>query len=142
MTPSGSFQGSNRETWVTRGRSGSTPNGVRTPCQVDSIIGAFFGLSGSIEGGMNARTGPCTPGWTYSSAVKMAASYRFTMGSKKSQTGRYGAERSMWQRQIHLPLRRELSSRIWRSAAGCGSWTTTTSKSSGSSAAFACIRSQ
>ena len=55
---------------------------------MDSIIGAFFGLSGSIEGGMNARTGPCTPGWTYSSAVKMAASYRFTTGSKKSQTGR------------------------------------------------------
>ena len=74
MTPSGSFHGSKRETWVMRGRSGATPNGVRTPRQVDSIIGAFFGLSGSIDGGMNARIGPCTPGWTYSSAVKIAAS--------------------------------------------------------------------
>ena len=55
-----------RETWVMRGRSGSTPNGVRTPRQVDSIIGAFFGLSGSIDGGMKARTGPCTPGCTLS----------------------------------------------------------------------------
>jgi hypothetical protein len=76
---------------------------------------------------MNARIGPCTPGCTYSSAVKIAASYLLTIGSKKSHTGRYGADRSMWHRQTHRPLRWDLSSRTWSIATGCGSCTTTTS---------------
>ena len=103
---------------MTSGRSGSTPNGSITALQAPWLIGAFFGLSGSIDGGMKARRGSVTPGWTYSSAVKIAASYRFTIGSTNSQTGWYGADRSMWQRQIHRPFRASLSSSTWRIAAG------------------------
>ncbi len=52
ITPIGSFHGSKRDTCEMSGRSGSMPNGRTTASHAGSSIGAFFGLSGSIDGGI------------------------------------------------------------------------------------------
>jgi len=60
----------------------------------------FLGLSGSIAGGMMC-TGSCgIPGGTNSCAVKTAASYDATNSRRNSHTAAFGAEVSIWQRQI------------------------------------------
>ena len=57
MTPSGSFQGSKREIWVTRGRSVATPIHSRILVASGCPISRFFGLWGSIAGGtMSTRS--------------------------------------------------------------------------------------
>ncbi|GBC87463.1 hypothetical protein HRbin12_01469 [bacterium HR12] len=123
MTPSGSFHGSKRETCTMMGLAGSIPYAARTSTIVSGLTGRFFTERGSMDGGMKASRGPSMPGRANSGRVKIAASYRFTRGSKKLQTGSWGAERSMWHRQIQVPERRPCSSSTRSTAAGWGSWT-------------------
>jgi hypothetical protein len=91
ITPSGSFQGSNRETWVTIGRFGSIVYASSTSSIVPSLTGRVFTDSGSIDGGISAISGPTTPGCT-KSAIVDAPSYRLTMG-RRIPTGGWGTER-------------------------------------------------
>lgn len=135
-TPSGSFQGSNLDTWVTRGRSVRTPIHSSTRRAVSSGRWRFFGLHGSIAGGMTWIRGMGASAGANCSIVKMpAASYSARRGRRKVQTEPFGWDVSMWQRQTHraLPFPRSAGS-----AAGCGSWTKTKSYSSSKVFAFSC----
>jgi hypothetical protein len=51
ITPSGSFQGSKRETWQISGRSTSTPNWLHTNTPSSGESAMFFVVRGSIAGG-------------------------------------------------------------------------------------------
>src|SRR3954467_12649988 len=51
ITPSGSFQGSKRDTWHMSGRSTSMPNWSHTKAASSGERAMFFGDSGSIAGG-------------------------------------------------------------------------------------------
>src|SRR6266700_3541034 len=51
ITPSGSFHGSNRPTWLMTGRSKSTSNRDKIVSRSSSYTWRFFGLTGSIAGG-------------------------------------------------------------------------------------------
>ena len=73
MTPSGSFNRSNREIWVRIGRSGSTPYRSTTARTLSSGRSRFLSLSGSIEGGtMYCGIASC---WAKSGIEKIEASY-------------------------------------------------------------------
>jgi hypothetical protein len=74
ITPSGSFHGSNRDTWVTSGASRRTPIQSSTCRAVTRVRGRFFGLSGSIAGGAIATRAIGRSGGTNSRSVKTAAS--------------------------------------------------------------------
>ena len=74
MTPSGSFQGSKRETCVMSGASSRTPIQSSTWRAVTRASGRFFGLSGSIAGGMMATRSIGRSGGTKSGSVNTAAS--------------------------------------------------------------------
>ena len=63
MTPSGSFQGSKRETWQIIGRVTSIPNCRQTYVASSCDRAMFFGASGSIAGG-TMFTPPSIPAGT------------------------------------------------------------------------------
>src|SRR4051795_8181887 len=78
ITPIGSFQGSNRDTWQSSGLSTSMPNWSHTNAASSGESAMFFGDSGSIAGGqMWSGTPPFipTPSGTYSWRWKTAPSY-------------------------------------------------------------------
>src|SRR3954447_16839059 len=78
ITPSGSFQGSKRDTWQISGRSTSMPNWSHTNDASSGESAMFFGDSGSIAGGqMWSGTPPLspTPDGTYSRRWNTAPSY-------------------------------------------------------------------
>ena len=70
----GSFQGSKREIWLTKGLSGSTPWDATISRAFASGQERFLGTNGSIAGGMMATWGNWSPGPTKSSRLKTAAS--------------------------------------------------------------------
>src|SRR3954464_8783323 len=77
ITPSGSFQGSKRDTWQSSGRSTSTPNWSHTNAASSGDSAMFFGDSGSIAGGQMWSGTPSVvmPSGTYSRRWKTAPSY-------------------------------------------------------------------
>ena len=86
MTPSGSFQGSNRETWRRIGRAGSTRN-LRTTSRASSIaMSWFFTEKGSIVGAWMS-TFCFRSGRTNCGIVQMDASCSSTNGRRNDQTG-------------------------------------------------------
>ena len=74
MTPSGSFQGSKRDTWVMRGRVVSTPIHSSTRAVRTGPSSKFLGLWGSIAGGMISTRATGKSGGTKPPRVKTAAS--------------------------------------------------------------------
>ena len=62
MTPSGSFHGSNRETWQMSGRSTSMPNCWQTYDASSGDSAMFLGASGSIAGGTMFTVPPMPAG--------------------------------------------------------------------------------
>ena len=74
MTPSGSFQGSKRETCVNSGRLTSIPNWSTMYVASSRESAMFFGASGSIAGGHMYASGRPSERGTYSWRWKIAAS--------------------------------------------------------------------
>src|SRR5262249_35558920 len=134
ITPIGSFQGSNRETWVIIGRSTSIPNWLQTKAASSGESAMFFGERGSIAGGtIRTPPWPSSPFGTYCSRCQTVISYSAISGSSRLIGSGFGSERSMWQRQTQCFDR---SGASWRIATGCGSWTMITSHSPSSESAF------
>src|ERR671932_639568 len=103
MTPSGSFQGSKRDTWQISGRSTSTPNWSQTNDASSGESAMFLGDSGSIAGGQMC-TGVPSPSasGTYPWTWKTEASYSCTSPTTRSIVGGCGVDRSIWQRHTQL----------------------------------------
>ena len=120
MTPSGSFQGSKRETWVTSGRSVRIPIHSSTWRAVSSGSPRFLGLRGSIAGGMISATGVGRSVGTNSAIVKTDASNSARKGRTKLQMAAFAFAVSMCERQIQRASPFPVNS---SSAAGWGSWT-------------------
>jgi hypothetical protein len=74
MTPKGSFHGSKRLTWVTSGFSTSTPIHLSKRLATRASSPKFFGLSGSMAGGMISMRSTGTSGGAKLPSVKTAAS--------------------------------------------------------------------
>src|SRR5688500_15829441 len=123
MTPSGSFHGSNRETWQTSGRSTSMPNCWQTYDASSGDSAMFFGASGSIAGG-TMFTVPFIPSGTYVATWNSDCGYSQMYGRSCSIVGGFGVDTSMWQRQTPAFALSAPSAHI---AAGCGSCTMQTS---------------
>ena len=74
ITPSGSFQGSKRETCVRSGRSTSMPNWSTMYAASSGESAMFFGCSGSIAGGQIATVARPSACGAYSRMWKIDAS--------------------------------------------------------------------
>ena len=74
MTPSGSFHGSNREIWVSSGRSRWIPNWSTTYSASSFESARFFGVNGSIAGGQMIAWRSATFFGTYCFMWKIVAS--------------------------------------------------------------------
>src|SRR6185437_12540502 len=97
-----SFHGSNRDTCVMIGRSGSTPNRSNTSHTASGDSSRFFVLKGSMVGATSATSGVGTSGFTNSCIVKMDASYGARYGRRKPQTYGRARVRSMWHLHTHF----------------------------------------
>ena len=120
MTPSGSFHGSKRDTWVTSGRSVRMPIHSSTWRAVVSGSARFLGLRGSIAGGMISTTGVGRSVGTNSAIVNTEVSYSARNGRRKLQMAAFAFAVSMCERQIQRAWPLPVNS---SNAAGCGSWT-------------------
>src|SRR3712207_6845305 len=132
MTPSGSFHGSNRETWQMSGRSTSMPNCWQTYKESSGDSAMFFGASGSIAGG-TMFTVPCMPSGTYLSEWKSDCGYSRMYGRSFAIVAEFGVETSVWERGT---LERALSGTSEYIAAGFVSWTRQVSHPATSSREF------
>ncbi len=74
ITPTGSFHGSNRLIWQTRGRFGSMPYWRQISTTNGSGRSRFFTLSGSMHGGANTTVSICSDLGTKAGIVHTEAS--------------------------------------------------------------------
>ena len=102
MTPTGSFQGSNRLTWTTSGSLARTLYWRTISSTNGRGISRFLTESGSMHGGANTVRSRGMPAGTNSGIVHTEASYCSTKPWKNFHTVGFASVRSMWQRQIHL----------------------------------------